>query len=196
MFRTQQLTRAVAASLIAMSPALAHVAPVPCDFTTGGGFVITDDGAHANFGLVAGCKNGDFFGHVNFVDHDIAGLFAGFHLSSIKITGYFDSCPGGGCPPGGSNYRDICGTANSNLFGPLHFRVRTHDGGEPGAGVDRFGLEVQSDTYDARAVVVQTRYLEGGNIQLHKPNPSTTGPNPYPTEEEGCPGTTPSMLDY
>src|SRR5258708_38849223 len=38
------------------APAIAHVVPSPCDFTTGGGFVITDptptDGSkHANFGL-------------------------------------------------------------------------------------------------------------------------------------------------
>jgi hypothetical protein len=28
----------------------------------------------------------------------------------------------------------------------------------------------------------------GGNVQLHKPNPSTTGPTPPPTEEEMCGG--------
>jgi len=38
------------------------------------GFVITNPtlkggGNHANFGLIGGCKNGRFFGHVNFVDH-------------------------------------------------------------------------------------------------------------------------------
>jgi hypothetical protein len=40
------------------TPVYAHQVPIPCDFTTGGGFVITDGGNHANFGLVAGCKNG------------------------------------------------------------------------------------------------------------------------------------------
>lgn len=38
--------------------AMAHVVPSPYDFTTGGGFVITDSGNHANCGLVGGCKNG------------------------------------------------------------------------------------------------------------------------------------------
>ncbi len=46
--------------------AKAHIVPFPCDFTTGGGFVITDNGYHANFGLVGGCKHDGFFGHVNF----------------------------------------------------------------------------------------------------------------------------------
>src|SRR5260370_7689632 len=53
------------------TPAIAHVVPSPCDFTTGGGFVITDKtitdgGNHANFGLVGGCKNGGCFGPDNF----------------------------------------------------------------------------------------------------------------------------------
>jgi hypothetical protein len=155
------------------TPVYAHVVPVPCDFTTGGGFVITDNGNHANFGLVAGCKNGGFFGHVNFVDHDTTGIFAGLHVSSDQITAYVDPFPT-------SKYRDICGTADTNLFGQVYFRVRTLDGGEPGIGVDRFGIELTgiSPPYTGvHAVVVSTRYLAGGNIQLHKPNPSTTGPS-------------------
>src|SRR5205823_10975377 len=49
--------------------AKAHVVPFPCDFTTGGGFVITDNGYHANFGLVGGCKHDGFFGHVRSEEH-------------------------------------------------------------------------------------------------------------------------------
>src|SRR5258708_12705308 len=96
--------------------ALAH--EVVCDFTTGGGFVITDSGNHANFGLVAGCKHGGFFGHVNFVDHDTTGIFAGLHVSSDQITAYVDPFPP-------SNYRDICGTADTNLFGNPYFPLTT-----------------------------------------------------------------------
>jgi hypothetical protein len=168
------------------TPAEAHVLPVPCDFTTGGGFVITDSGNHANFGLVAGCKNGGFFGHFNFVDHDSTGMFAGLHVSSTQITGYFDPCINGcGNPP---QHRDICGTADTNLFGSVYFRARTYDGGEPGSGPngpDRFGLKLEKDGVGS-AVVVSTRFLAGGNLQLHKPNPSTTGPNPPPDEMTAC----------
>jgi hypothetical protein len=152
----------------------AHIVPSPCDFTTGGGFVITDNGNNANFGLVGGCKNGGFFGHVNFVDHDTTGQFAGFHLSSDTILGYFE-------PFAGSNVRDICGTAetNSPLMPTVKFRARTEDNGEPGIGVDRFGLKITVTSGPfccGSGVVVTTRPLAGGNIQLHKPNPSTTGP--------------------
>src|SRR6266851_2506904 len=153
--------------------ALAH--EVVCDFTTGGGFVITDNMNHANFGLVAGCKHGGFFGHVNFVDHDTTGMFAGLHVSSDQITAYVDPFPP-------SKYRDICGTADTNLFGNVYFRVRTLDVAEPGSGPngpDRFGIELTgiSPPYTGvHAVVVSTRFLRGGNMQLHKPNNSTTGP--------------------
>src|SRR6266446_4884660 len=153
--------------------ALAH--EVVCDFTTGGGFVITDNMNHANFGLVAGCKHGGFFGHVNFVDHDTTGLFAGLHVSSDQITAYVDPFPP-------SRYRDICGTADTNLFGNVYFRVRTLDVAEPGSGPtgpDKFGIELTgiSPPYTGgHAVVVPTRFLRGGNMQLHKPNNSNTGP--------------------
>jgi len=158
------------------TPVYAHVVPSPCDFTTGGGFVITDNGNHANFGLVAGCKHGGFFGHVNFVDHDTTGIFAGLHVSSDQITAYVDPFPP-------SNYRDICGTADTNLFGNVYFRVRTLDVAEPGSGPsgpDKFGIELTgiSPPFTGKhAVVVSTRFLRGGNMQLHKPNNSTTGPN-------------------
>src|SRR5690349_22448035 len=162
--------------------AKAHIVPSPCDFTTGGGFVITDSGNHANFGLVGGCKNGGYFGHVNFVDHDSVGIFAGLHVSSTSIDGYFE-------PAAGSNVRDICGTADTNLFGTVKFRARTEDNGEPGIGVDKFGLKITgvSPPYTGvSAVVVSTRLLAGGNIQLHKPNPSTTGPSTPPDEITAC----------
>ena len=154
----------------------AHQVPFPCDFTTGGGFVITDNGNHANFGLVAGCKHDGFFGHVNFLDHDTTGMFAGLHVSSDQITAYVDPSPP-------SRYRDICGIADTNLFGNVYFRVRTLDAAEPGSGPigpDRFGIELTgiSPPYTGgHAVVVSTRFLRGGNMQLHKPNNSTTGPS-------------------
>jgi hypothetical protein len=152
--------------------AIAHIVPSPCDFTTGGGFVIADNGNHANFGLVGGCKNGGFFGHVNFVDHDTTGMFAGLHVSSDSITAYVDPSPP-------SYYRDICGIADTNLpnYPTVYFRVRTLDKAEPGVGMDRFGIELAAyPSGQPHAVVVSTRVLAGGNIQLHKPNPSTTGP--------------------
>jgi hypothetical protein len=175
----------VALLLLKSTPvAIAHIVPSPCDFTTGGGFVITDSGNHANFGLVGGCKNGGFFGHVNFVDHDTTGTFAGLHMSSDTIDAYFE-------PAAGSNVRDICGTADTNnpLFPTVKFRARTEDNGEPGIGVDKFGLKLTATSGPLAGdsgVVITTRPLAGGNIQLHKPNPSTTGPSTPPDEITAC----------
>jgi hypothetical protein len=175
----------VAALSFRTVPVVAHTMPSPCDFTTGGGFVITDSGNHANFGLVGGCKNGGFYGHVNFVDHDTSGKFAGLHVSSTSIDGYFT-------PESGSNVRDICGTANTNLFGTVKFRARTEDNSDPnpgGKGVDKFGLLLTgvSPPYTGlSAVIVSTRLLAGGDIELHKPNPSNTGPSTPPDEYTAC----------
>jgi hypothetical protein len=175
----------VAAMAFRTVPVDAHITPSPCDFTTGGGFVITDSGNHANFGLVGGCKNAGFYGHVNFVDHDTNGLFAGLHVSSTSIDGYFE-------PTSGSNVRDICGTANTNLFGTVKFRARTEDNSDPnsgGQGVDKFGLKLTgvSPPYTGETgVVVTTRVLGGGDIELHKPNPSNTGPSTPPDEITAC----------
>lgn len=169
--------------------AMAHVVPSPCDFTTGGGFVITDSGNHANCGLVGGCKNGGFFGHFNFVDHDTTNTAnpvccAGLHVNG-PVSAYFEPYPS-------SNVRDLCGTADTNLFGTVKFRARTEDNNDPnpgGAGVDKFGLKLTgvSPPYTGEsAVVVSTRVLGGGDIELHKPNPSTTGPSTPPDEIVAC----------
>src|SRR5258705_8979969 len=80
--------------VVTSTPASAHWVPVPCDFITGGGFVFRDiDYARANFGSHGGCKNGGFWGHVNYVDHG-GGVFTliPYHVDSIEIHRYlFDS---------------------------------------------------------------------------------------------------------
>jgi len=187
--------------------ALAH--EVVCDFTTGGGFIfvskstssspLAETGRKANFGLVGGCKNGGFFGHVNYVDHN-----NGLHVSSDTITAYVNPCPG--CsPPDANNARDICGTADvsingSPVPGTWGFRVRTIDAEQQSSPPpkDKFGIHIHSLDSSGNALstayLVQTRCLAsdsptgnvmtcspgnpgGGDIELHKHNPSNTGPS-------------------
>jgi hypothetical protein len=169
------------AGTLAAGTANAHFVPAPCDFITGGGWVITDSGEQANFGSHGGCKNGAFWGHVNVVDHNYN---PPGHLKSIEITGYL-------MDPEFPNARDICGIGEVSVNGSTfttRFRVRMEDNGEPG-GADRFGLRLGNGYH------LSTRELGppgptggGGNIQLHKPNPSTTGPTPAPTEAQMCGG--------
>ena len=155
--------------------------PQPCDFVTSGGFVLTDSLSMANFGAHGGCKNGQFWGHVNYVDH---GGFAGrvpYHIDSIQITGYLT-------PVQGSNIRDICGLARTNAAEPqpVMFRVRLVDNGEPGIA-DLFGIRL-SNTYDLTPRPLNNGQGGGGNAQLHEPNPSTTAPFPAPDEFTMCGG--------
>ena len=174
---------------VAVSPAIATLqasggtgggngaVPSPCDFVTSGGFVLTDDGRDASFGAHGGCKDGDFWGHLNYVDHA-----TGYHVDSVTITGYLTPSPG-------SNIRDICGSATTNDPAdpqPVSFRVRLIDKAEPGNS-NQFGIRLSN------GYVVATRPLNahvhgGGNVQLHNPNPSTTGPDPSPDEATMCNG--------
>jgi hypothetical protein len=163
----------VVASLLVLTsvPASSHYVPIPCDFITSGGFVFTDASAMANFGAHGGCKNGAFWGHVNYVDH---GSAPPFHVDSTQVTGYL-------IDPAFPNARDICGFARTNLGETVRFRVRLVDNGEPGVN-DKFGIRLSN------GYLVTTRLLSGGNVQLHLPNPSTTAPIPAPDEYTMCGG--------
>jgi hypothetical protein len=164
------LAGSFAALTFAFAPATAsaHLVPAPCDFVTGGGFVFKDDGLMTNFGVHAGCKNGDFWGEVNVLDHENQ-----FHLKSVQITGYlFD--------PAFPNSRDFCGWGRINDQSELvQFRIRVTDNGEPGTN-DQFGVIIDNHFSSGdRFFRISTRTLGGGsggggNIQLHKVNNSTT----------------------
>src|SRR5207245_6296083 len=153
------------------TPVYAHEVPSLCDFTTGGGFILIapgtasnvadlpETGQKANFGLVGGCKNGGFFGHVNYVDHN-----NGLHVSSDSITGYVNPCPG--CsPPEANNARDICGTADASIqgtpAGTFLFRVRTIDAEQQSSPPpkDKFGIELQNQSTGNIDYLVPSRCL-------------------------------------
>jgi len=154
----------------------------PCDFITGGGFIFRDDGERANFGSHGGCKHGGFWGHVNYVDHGGFNGATPYHVDSTEITGYV-------MDPAFPNSRDICGFARTNAGETVRFRVRMEDNGEPGRD-DRFGIRLDNG-YLVTARSLGANGPGGGNVQLHKPNPSTTGPDPAPSDEEMCGGLAP-----
>lgn len=135
---------------------------VPCDFATSGGFVVGPTGKKANFGVHGGCKNGDFWGHLNFVDHA-----NGYHVQSVAITGYVVA------PNGQQNTRDVCGVAQTNDPNDpetVTFVARLVDNGEPG-GADQFGLKL-SNSYAVPVLNLGTA-RPGGNVQIHRANNST-----------------------
>jgi hypothetical protein len=162
-------------------------ATAPCDFLTGGGFIITAAGgfhppAKANFGVAGGCKHGSpTWGHLNYVDH---GFNPPFHVRWTSITGYREiETRGNADDPKKRGTREIYGTATTNQpgFTNVDFCVRVIDNGEPGRD-DVFiiwvGFPGQPPVYRTDGDSDNTLGgggPGGGNIQLHKPNPSTNG---------------------
>jgi hypothetical protein len=152
-----------------------EIVPTPCDFITSGGFVVNDGLKKVSFGAHGGCKNGEFWGQINVVDHA-----SGYHINSDEITGFV--APFGVQTP----TRDICGWASTNRATDqerVRFRVRLTDKGEPGS-LDEFGIVLGEGV--ATPYLVTPRLLSdkkpgGGNVQLHKPNPSTVAPSPLPS---------------
>ena len=165
---------------------LAH--PAPCDFLTGGGFIITTGGgthppAKGNFGVGGGCKHGlPTWGHLEYHDHG-----NGLNVHWETITAYLAEGDGLGDTatdpktkqPIGT--RLICGTARSNLYGDVDFMVRAKDSGEPGTE-DEFDIRLARGSVLVYATdsadgvhLLNDGNGGGGNIQLHKPNPSTFG---------------------
>jgi hypothetical protein len=170
---------ALAAALAPMASPGCPPAPVPspCDFITGGGFVVTDSppsaqaGAQANFGSHGGCKNGAFWGHVNYVDHGGYMGVSPYHVDSTEITAYGEN-------PASPNAREICGFATTNAGETVQFRVRMEDNDDTGTN-DTFGIAL-SNGYILTHRPLGNGDPGGGNIELHKPNPSTTAPTSPP----------------
>jgi hypothetical protein len=168
----------VATLALLVTQSSAHAHPVPCDFLTGGGFIVRDSGAKANFGVGGGCKHGSpTWGHLNYIDHG-----SGLHVHWTSITAYLFASQGAPDPQTGQpiGARRICGTARTNQFGDVDWVVHAEDNGEPGVN-DVFVIRLSQG-----GMIVYTTELDsdrtlggpgpgGGNIQLHKPNPSTSG---------------------
>ena len=178
--------------------------PLPCDFVTGGGYIITNN-AKANFGVGGSCKAGGdghgLWGHLEYVDH--GGASSGgssvtpFKVHWTTITGYFfcsdESCTtfvNAQSQPSGT--RLICGTATTNLPSPddaVNWFVKATDNDQPGMN-DIFMIEVQSQ-HGAFTYSTGDDPLAGGNIELHKPNNSTGFFSGTPTSAN-CPAFVPT----
>ena len=173
-----------ARALVALALMLAsgYASAWPCDFLTGGGFIFYN-GAKANFGVGGGCKHGTpTWGHLEYIDHGI-----GLNVHWTSITAYLEVDTASGAHGQPTGARRVCGTASTNLFGDVDFVVQARDAGEPGVN-DQFDIRLKKagvTVYDTTAQCFP-HYLGstapcaagsggGGNIQLHKPNPSTTG---------------------
>jgi hypothetical protein len=154
-----------------------------CDFLTGGGFIFTNGGnthaeAKGTFAIGGGCKHGSpTWGHLEYQDHG-----NGLNVHWTSITAYLEQSTSSdekGRPIG---TRYVCGTARTNLFGDVDFVARGTDNGEPGTSdgfdirLSQMGRVVYSTEYEPNSPhTLADGEGGGGNIQLHAPNPSTTG---------------------
>lgn len=146
---------------------------VPCDFVTGGGFIVGTgnappppatetlaEGAKGTFGVGGGVRNGAFWGHLEYTDHSTS---PPLNVHGTGVIGY----------SGTANTRVIQGTAEVNGTDGFTYTVTVTDNGEPGRGADQFSITVDELGYTAGGI------LAGGNIQLHKANASTTPPHGF-----------------
>lgn len=133
-----------------------------CDFVTGGGYIHPQAfmSGKGTFGVAGGCKNGSFWGHLQYKDHAV-----GKQIHGTSITGYQMTA---------DNARLICGTGRTPQ-GDVTFVVRVKDAGEPGSE-DEFDIEWEGagGTYPTDPSGFPHK-LAAGNILLHKPNNSNTG---------------------
>ena len=173
----------VATLVLAGGPASAQST---CDFLTGGGYIIRPSGAKANFGVAGGCKGGSpTWGHLEYTDRG-----EGLQVKWTSITGYFFDSVGAGMDHQPTGTRFVCGTARTNQFGDVDWVVRAMDSGEPGTS-NVFSIQLSHgetllySTFPDPDVTIGGRRNGGGNIQLHKPNPSTSGS--FSTDPATCP---------
>lgn len=165
---------AIAVLVVTGSPVRASIpggGEIPCDFVTGGGWIVGSGssslaaGVKANFGVGGGVKNGAFWGHLEYNDHSTS---PPMRVHGTGVTGYFLGA--------GPNERVITGTARINGVAGFTYAVEVTDNAEPGRGIDEFSISL-SDGYAAGSEYGDGP-IGGGNIQLHKGNPSNTPPAP------------------
>src|SRR5437879_8173326 len=168
-----------------------------CAVMAGGGWIVYN-GNKGTFGVGGGCKHGSgtngvpYWGHLEYHDHGYNpsvtnGQGLNVHWTSSTAYMEIDTQASSDKDPKRTGARWICGTARTNLYGDVDFAVYARDGGEPGVNdtfdirLKKFGVTVYN-TPDQCFPHYLGSYAPcapgdggGGNIQLHKPNPSTTG---------------------
>jgi len=127
--------------------------PGECGKLTGGGWIVgTPSGAKGTFAVSGGIRFGQFWGHLNYIDHG-----TGMHVTSTAVTGFT-------IDPTDPDCADI--TYDVTIDGnPGTAYVVACDKGEPGVN-DTFSIALSSG-YSASGSLGGSG-PGGGNIQMHK----------------------------
>lgn len=157
----KKILAVAAAHLALLSPlSFAAFVPAPCDAVTGGGSLLDDQGAKANFSVEAGCRAGRLVGQLSYRDPS-----NGLHFESTAITAWLTD-------PRHPEIREICGIGQvAGQPEPVVFRARVVDNADPGR-VDQFGIVIE----DYRLMPREVRNPGGGNVQLHRGDGTTLPP--------------------
>jgi hypothetical protein len=123
-----------------------------CGKLTGGGWIVGPSGAKATFGISGGIRRGEFWGHLNYIDHG-----TGLQVKSTRVTNYIPN-------PNVPDCRIISYDVEINGL-PGTAVVDAWDRGEPGRN-DFFSIKL-STGYSARGTLGGDG-PGGGNLQLHK----------------------------
>jgi hypothetical protein len=122
------------------------------DFTTGGGWFNADDPPHRrkHFAVAGGIKNGQWWGHLTYMDK----------AEDLRVKGDgVDSYENTPTPQG--NRSVITGHGHLSDGRPVNYTVTVEDNGEPGR-TDSFHIVLTGGrSYENRGV------LGGGNLQFH-----------------------------
>jgi hypothetical protein len=118
------------------------------DFVTGGGWIVPPSGSKANFAVAGGLKNGQFWGHLQYIDHGKGMKVKGTALTAYQIVD--------------ETLRHIEGNCEIDGVSGYTYVIDVADQGEPGRGADVFSIKL-SNGYGA------SDKLAGGNIQIHTP---------------------------
>ena len=122
-----------------------------CGKLTGGGFIVgTPSGAHGSFGVSGGIRRGQFWGHLNYIDHG-----TGMHVTSTAVTGFTVLDAVTRQISYNVNIDGVAGTAT----------VIAADNGEPGRN-DIFDITLSTGYHAGGSLAGDAP--GGGNIQLHK----------------------------
>jgi hypothetical protein len=123
-----------------------------CGKLTGGGWILSNSGAKCSFGVSGGIRRGEFWGHLEYIDHG-----TGMQVKSTGVTNFQTN-------PSVPDARII--TYNVTINGAAGTAVvDAWDRGEPGRD-DFFAIRL-STGYNAKGTLGGDR-PGGGNLQLHK----------------------------